>query len=94
MRQGVIVLWHQSLTNHYLLPGNFVEQFIVFFKHLTRAFEQLNAVCQGVRDINVSTVDPELTVCALVDLVVQDYEVTDVLEFLSLIHISEPTRPY
>ena len=81
MRLGVIVLWHQSLTNHYLLPSNFVEQFIVFFKHLARAFEQLNAVSERVRNIHVPTVDPELTVCALVDLVVQDDEVTDVFEF-------------
>ena len=58
-----------------------MEQFVVFFKHLARAFEQLNAVCEGVGDIHIATVDPELAVCALVNLVVQDDEIADVLEF-------------
>ena len=81
MCQWVVVLGHQPLTNHDLLPGYFVEQFVALFKNLTRAFEQVYAVCERVRDIHIATVDPELTVCALVDLVVQDDEIADVLKF-------------
>ena len=58
-----------------------MEKLVVFLKHLTRAFEQFYAVSEGIGDIHVSTVDPELAVCALGDLVVQDNEVTNVLKF-------------
>ena len=58
-----------------------MEKLIVFFKHLARPFEQLYAVSERVRDIHVPTVDPELTVCALVDLVMQDDEITNFFEF-------------
>ena len=79
--QWVVVLGHQPLTHHDLLPGYFVEQFVALFKHLAGAFEQVYAVCERVRDIHITAVDPELTVCALVDLIMQDDEIADVREF-------------
>ena len=58
-----------------------MEKLVIFLEYLPRPFEQLNAMCQAVGDIHVSTVDPELAVHSLVDLVVQDDEVADMLKF-------------
>ena len=45
MSKRMVVLRHESLTDHDLLPSDLVEQLIVVFKHLAARTEELDAVC-------------------------------------------------
>ena len=76
----MVILRHKSLTDHNLLPGDLVEQLVIFFKHLAARAEQLDAVCQRLGDVHVSAIDPELAVGTLVYFVVKNDEIANFLK--------------